>query len=56
MTKNATEFVNSLTFRSISANPVTIGMFDNPLTWDIGHISLAKKQILLLLYLRQLIL
>jgi phosphopantothenoylcysteine decarboxylase/phosphopantothenate--cysteine ligase len=43
MTKNATEFVNSLTFRSISANPVTIGMFDNPLTWDIGHISLAKK-------------
>lgn len=43
MTRNATEFVNSLTFRSISANPVTIGMFDEPQYWDIGHISLAQK-------------
>ncbi|MDQ2084996.1 bifunctional phosphopantothenoylcysteine decarboxylase/phosphopantothenate--cysteine ligase CoaBC [Herbivorax sp. ANBcel31] len=43
MTKNATEFIDSLTFRSISGNPVTIGMFDNPQSWDIGHISLAEK-------------
>lgn len=43
MTKNATEFVDSLTFRSISNNPVTVGMFDNPQSWDIGHISLAEK-------------
>jgi phosphopantothenoylcysteine decarboxylase/phosphopantothenate--cysteine ligase len=43
MTKNAAEFVDSLTFRSISNNPVTIGMFDEPQYWDIGHISLANK-------------
>ena len=43
MTKNATEFVDALTFRSISSNPVTVGMFDNPQSWNIGHISLAEK-------------
>lgn len=43
MTKNATKFVTALTFQTLSANPVSLDMFDNPDEWDIEHISLAKK-------------
>lgn len=43
MTKSATEFVTPLTFQSLSQNPVTVNMFDEPKYWEIGHISLAKK-------------
>jgi phosphopantothenoylcysteine decarboxylase/phosphopantothenate--cysteine ligase len=43
MTKSSTEFVNPLSFQSLSQNFVITDMFDNPKTWDIEHISLAKK-------------
>lgn len=43
MTKSATEFVKPLTFQSISQNPVTIDIFNEPTHWEIEHISLAKK-------------
>ncbi|PAB59905.1 bifunctional phosphopantothenoylcysteine decarboxylase/phosphopantothenate--cysteine ligase CoaBC [Anaeromicrobium sediminis] len=43
MTKSATEFVTPLTFRSLSQNYVVTDMFDEPKTWDIEHIALAKK-------------
>ena len=43
MTKNATEFVSPLTFQSISNNPVTVDMFASPKTWEVEHISLARK-------------
>ncbi len=43
MTKSATEFVTPLTFQSISQNPVTVDIFNEPKQWDIQHISLAKK-------------
>lgn len=43
MTKNACEFINPLSFQSISKNPVTYSMFKEPTSWDIKHISLAKK-------------
>ncbi len=43
MTKSATEFVTPLTFQSISQNPVTIDIFNEPKYWEIEHISLAKK-------------
>jgi phosphopantothenoylcysteine decarboxylase / phosphopantothenate---cysteine ligase len=43
MTKSATEFVTSLTFQSLSLNPVITDMFDKPKSWEIEHISLAKK-------------
>ncbi len=43
MTENAAEFVTPLTFRSISHNPVITDMFDDPVKWDIQHISLATK-------------
>lgn len=43
MTENAAKFVTPLTFRSISHNPVITDMFDDPVKWDIQHISLATK-------------
>ncbi len=43
MTKNATEFVTPLTFQSLSQNYVVNSMFEEPKTWDVEHISLAKK-------------
>lgn len=43
MTKSATEFVAPLTFQSLALNRVVTDMFDAPQTWDIEHISLAKK-------------
>lgn len=43
MTKNAKEFVTPLTFQSLSQNYVVSDMFEEPKTWDVEHISLAKK-------------
>ena len=43
MTKSATEFVTPLTFQSLSQNYVVNDMFEEPKTWDVEHISLAKK-------------
>ncbi|GIM31955.1 bifunctional phosphopantothenoylcysteine decarboxylase/phosphopantothenate--cysteine ligase CoaBC [Paraclostridium bifermentans] len=43
MTKSATEFVAPLTFQTLSQNYVIEDMFESPKTWDVEHISLAKK-------------
>ena len=43
MTKSACEFVAPLTFQTLSQNYVVSDMFDDPKTWDVEHISLAKK-------------
>lgn len=43
MTKSATEFVTPLSFQSLSQNYVVCDMFEDPKTWDVEHISLAKK-------------
>lgn len=43
MTKSATEFVAPLTFQALSQNYVVENMFESPKTWDVEHISLAKK-------------
>lgn len=43
MTSNATKFVTPLTFQSISHNLVVTNMFDEPDSWDVEHISLARK-------------
>ncbi|MGL5506380.1 MAG: bifunctional phosphopantothenoylcysteine decarboxylase/phosphopantothenate--cysteine ligase CoaBC, partial [Paraclostridium sp.] len=43
MTKSATEFVAPLTFQTLSQNYVVENMFESPKTWDVEHISLAKK-------------
>lgn len=41
MTKNAMEFVNPLTYQTISGHPVTYNMFELLTGSKIGHISLA---------------
>lgn len=43
MTNSASEFVTPLTFQSLSQNYVVGDMFEEPKTWDVEHISLAKK-------------
>ena len=43
ITKSAAEFVTPLTFQSLSQNYVVSDMFEEPKTWDVEHISLAKK-------------
>lgn len=42
MTPAAREFVNPLTFRTLSRNPVAIEQFAEPADWRPGHISLAE--------------
>jgi len=49
MTENAQKFVTPLTFRSISHNPVITDMFEEPVHYDIEHISLAQKADLLII-------
>lgn len=48
MTEHATHFVDPLTFRSLTNEPVAIGLFDNPQD-PIHHISLAQEADILLL-------
>ncbi|KNY26787.1 bifunctional phosphopantothenoylcysteine decarboxylase/phosphopantothenate--cysteine ligase CoaBC [Pseudobacteroides cellulosolvens] len=48
MTESAQKFVAPLTFRSISRNPVITDMFQEPVNYDIKHISLAQKADLLI--------
>ncbi|TCO78976.1 bifunctional phosphopantothenoylcysteine decarboxylase/phosphopantothenate--cysteine ligase CoaBC [Marinisporobacter balticus] len=43
MSKSAQEFINPLTFQSLSQNYVVTDMFDEHKTWEVEHISLAKK-------------
>ena len=38
MTKNACEFVNPITFQSLSQNRVITDMFSEPKAWEIQHI------------------
>ena len=43
MTKNATEFVQPLTFETLSSRPVSVDMFAPKKVFEVEHISLAKK-------------
>lgn len=43
MTESATNFVSPLSFQSLSQNIVITDMFSEPKSWEIQHISLAKK-------------
>jgi phosphopantothenoylcysteine decarboxylase/phosphopantothenate--cysteine ligase len=43
MTRNATQLVRPLTFRSISRNPVVIDMFAETADWQPKHVALADK-------------
>jgi len=43
MTQHACEFVQPLTFETLSARPVVTDMFNRNHPWEVEHISLAKK-------------
>lgn len=43
MTKNAQEFVSKLTFETLSNNRVVTDTFDRDFTWEVEHVSLAKR-------------
>lgn len=43
MTRSATEFVQPLTFETLSNNPVVTDTFARPETWEVEHIALAKR-------------
>lgn len=43
MTKNACEFVAPLTFETLSHNRVVVDTFDRNFTWEVEHVSIAKK-------------
>lgn len=43
MTQHATEFVQPLTFETLSNNPVVTDMFNRRAPWEVEHIALAKK-------------
>lgn len=43
MTEAAVNFINPLTFQSLSSNVVVVDMFKEPNHWEIQHISLGKK-------------
>lgn len=43
MTDHARQFVSPLTFQSLSRNYVVTEMFEQPKSWDIEHIALAKR-------------
>lgn len=48
MTEHATQFVGPLTFRSLTHEPVAVGLFDDP-SDPIHHISLAQEADLMLI-------
>lgn len=49
LTAEAEEFIKPVLFQSLSGNKVYRGLFDEPDSWDIEHISLAEKAGLVLI-------
>ncbi len=49
MTASSAKFVTPLTFRTLSRNPVSVNLFDEPDQWTPGHISLAERADLLVI-------
>lgn len=49
MTREAEELIKPIVFASLSGNKVYTGLFSEPETWEIGHISLAEKAGLVLI-------
>ena len=43
MTKNATNFITPTTFEVLSGNKCIVDTFDRDFTFEVEHISLAKK-------------
>ena len=49
MTKNATNFINPITFESLTGNKCLVDTFDRNFEFQVEHVSLAKKADLFLL-------
>ena len=49
MTKNATNFITPITFEVLSGNKCIVDTFDRGFTFEVEHISLAKKADLILI-------
>jgi phosphopantothenoylcysteine decarboxylase/phosphopantothenate--cysteine ligase len=49
MTSEAEELIKPLVFQSLSGNRVYRGLFDEPDTWEIEHLSLAERADLVLI-------
>ncbi|MBN1460193.1 MAG: bifunctional phosphopantothenoylcysteine decarboxylase/phosphopantothenate--cysteine ligase CoaBC [Armatimonadetes bacterium] len=43
LTRAGAEFITPLTLRTLSGNPVTLDMFEDPEEWHVKHISLAQR-------------
>ena len=49
MTKESEELIRPVVFQSLSGSKTYSGLFDSPDTWEVEHISLAKKADLILI-------
>ena len=43
MTKNATNFINPITFETLTGNKCLVETFDRNFQFHVAHVSLAKK-------------
>ena len=43
MTKNATNFINPITFETLTGNKCLVDTFDRNFSYNVEHVSLAKK-------------
>lgn len=43
MTQNATNFINPITFESLTGNKCVVDTFDRNFQFQVEHVSLAKK-------------
>lgn len=42
MTENAARFIQPLTFKTLTRNPVTVSLWDEHLRWEPEHVALAE--------------
>ena len=43
LTRGGAQFITPLTLRTLTRNPVTVDMFEEPQEWEIKHVSLAQR-------------
>ena len=44
MTKNATNFINPITFETLTQNKCMVDTFDRNFSFDVAHVSIADKR------------
>ena len=49
MTENATNFINPITFETLTGNKCLVDTFDRNFQYNVEHVSLAKKTDLVLI-------